>query len=122
MNLLFTRRSETIWQTPDREPPRQKRAEMFAVVVKSLGNKREQVGQVLRRIRSPLWRGGGRVHGPQPSDWSYKMPKKMRRGALRSALSERFREGNIIIIDDFKIDNPKTKDFISVLTTLGFAG
>jgi large subunit ribosomal protein L4 len=71
-------------------------------------------------IRSPLWRGGGRVHGPQPKDWSYKMPKKMRRGAMRSALSERLREGNIIIIDDFKIDNPKTKDFISVMADLGF--
>jgi large subunit ribosomal protein L4 len=72
--------------------------------------------------RSPLWRGGGRVHGPQPRDWSYKMPKKMRRGALRSALSERLREGNIVIIEDFSIDNPRTKDFVSVLTTLGFAG
>lgn len=73
-------------------------------------------------IRSPLWRGGGRVHGPQPRDWSYKMPKKMRRGALRSALSERLREGNIVIIDDFKIENPRTKDFVNVMTTLGFAG
>lgn len=72
--------------------------------------------------RSPLWRGGGRVHGPQPRDWSYKMPKKMRRGALRSALSERLREGNLIVIEDFSIDNPKTKDFVSVLTNLGFAG
>jgi large subunit ribosomal protein L4 len=72
--------------------------------------------------RSPLWRGGGRVHGPQPRDWSYKMPKKMRRGALRSALSERLREGNIVIIDDFAIDNPKTQSFVSVMTTLGFAG
>lgn len=71
-------------------------------------------------IRSPLWRGGGRVHGPQPKDWSYKMPKKMRRGAMRSALSERLREGNIIIIDDFKIDNAKTKDFIKVMADLGF--
>ena len=71
-------------------------------------------------IRSPLWRGGGKTHGPQPKDWSYKMPKKMRRGALRSALSERLREGNIIIIDDFKIDKPKTKEFISVMADLGF--
>ena len=71
--------------------------------------------------RSPLWRGGGRVHGPQPRDWSYKMPKKMRRGALRSALSERLREGNLIIIEDFSIENPRTKDFVNVMTTLGFA-
>jgi len=72
-------------------------------------------------IRSPLWKGGGNVHGPQPRDWSYKMPKKMRRGALRSALSERLREGNLIIIDDFSFDNPKTKGFLSVLAELGFS-
>ncbi|MBA2494314.1 MAG: 50S ribosomal protein L4 [Acidobacteria bacterium] len=72
-------------------------------------------------IRSPLWKGGGTVHGPQPRDWSYKMPKKMRRGALRSALSERLREGNLIIIDEFIIDNPKTKGFINILSTLELA-
>lgn len=72
--------------------------------------------------RSPLWRGGGRVHGPQPRDWSYKMPKKMRRGALRSALSERLREGNLIVIDDFTIKGVKTKEFVKVMTTLGLAG
>ncbi len=70
-------------------------------------------------IRSPLWRGGGRTHGPQPKDWSYKMPKKMRRGALRSALSERMREGNIIVIDDIVISSPKTKEFVGVLDSLG---
>ncbi len=71
-------------------------------------------------LRSPLWKGGGNVHGPQTRDWSYKMPKKMRRGALRSALSERLREGNLIVIEDFNVPNPKTKDFINVMTTLGF--
>lgn len=70
-------------------------------------------------LRSPLWKGGGNVHGPQPRDWSYQMPKKMRRGALRSALSERLREGNLMIIDEFGIENPKTKEFIGVLNTLG---
>jgi len=50
-------------------------------------------------LRSPLWKGGGNVHGPQPRDWSYQMPKKMRRGALRSAISERLREGNLIIVE-----------------------
>ena len=71
-------------------------------------------------IRSPLWRGGGRVHGPVPKDWSYKMPKKMRRGALRSALSERLREGNLFIVEDMKIDGPKTKGFVDVMAKLGF--
>lgn len=70
-------------------------------------------------IRSPLWKGGGNVHGPQARDWSYNMPKKMRKGALRSALSERVREGNVVVIDDFALDQPKTKDFIKSLGTLG---
>src|SRR3954470_3902191 len=59
-------------------------------------------------VRSPLWKGGGNVHGPQPRDWSYSLPKKMRRGALRSALSERLREGNLIIFEDFTIESAKT--------------
>ena len=69
-------------------------------------------------LRSPLWKGGGNVHGPQPRDWSYQMPKKMRRGALRSALSERLREGNLIIIDEFSFAGPKTKDFLGAIQTL----
>ncbi len=72
-------------------------------------------------IRSPLWRGGGRVHGPLPKDWSYNIPKKMRRGALRSALSERLREGNLIVVDEITLDNPKTKEFVSVMKTLELA-
>src|SRR5215210_2559972 len=70
-------------------------------------------------LRSPLWKGGGNVHGPQPRDWSYQMPKKMRRGALRSALSERLREGNLIIIDGFEFKNPKTSEFLGAMGTLG---
>ena len=70
-------------------------------------------------LRSPLWKGGGNVHGPQPRDWSYQMPKKMRRGALRSALSERLREGNIIIVDGFDMKSPRTKDFLNVIDSLG---
>src|SRR5215203_1611917 len=70
-------------------------------------------------LRSPLWKGGGNVHGPQPRDWSYKMPKKMRRGALRSALSERLREGNVIVIDAFEFATPRTKDFLAAVGTLG---
>jgi large subunit ribosomal protein L4 len=70
-------------------------------------------------LRSPLWKGGGNVHGPQPRDWSYQMPKKMRRGAIRSALSERLREGNLLIIDEFGFENPKTSEFLEALSTLG---
>jgi large subunit ribosomal protein L4 len=70
-------------------------------------------------LRSPLWKGGGNVHGPQPRDWSYQMPKKMRRGALRSALSERLREGNLIVIDGFEFKGPKTSEFLGAMGTLG---
>jgi large subunit ribosomal protein L4 len=73
-------------------------------------------------IRSPLWKGGGNVHGPQPRDWSYSLPKKMRRGALRAALSERLREGNLVVIDELIFSAPKTKDFIGALKSLGFDG
>jgi large subunit ribosomal protein L4 len=73
-------------------------------------------------IRSPLWKGGGNVHGPQPRDWSYNLPKKMRRGALRSALSERVREGNVVVLDGFALDEPKTKAFVKSLGTLGLEG
>ena len=70
-------------------------------------------------LRSPLWKGGGNVHGPQPRDWSYNIPKKMRRGALRSALSERLREGNIIVVDELTFGAIRTKDFLGAMKMLG---
>src|SRR6266540_5924722 len=73
-------------------------------------------------LRSPLWKGGGNVHGPQPRDWSYSMPKKMRQGALRSALSERVREGNVVVIDGWQLEAPKTKELVSSLGKLGLEG
>ena len=72
-------------------------------------------------LRSPLWKGGGNVHGPQARDWSYQMPKKMKRGALRSALSERLREGNLIVLDSFTLKEPKTKLFVESLRTIALA-
>ena len=70
-------------------------------------------------LRSPLWKGGGNVHGPQPRDWSYRIPKKMRRGAIRSVLSERLREGGLVIVENFQLQSHKTKDFVSTLSKLG---
>src|SRR5499427_5636268 len=70
-------------------------------------------------LRSPLWKGGGNVHGPQPRDWSYTIPKKMRRGAIRSVLSERLREGGLVIVENFELSSHKTKDFSATLDTLG---
>src|SRR5215471_6964674 len=73
-------------------------------------------------IRSPLWKGGGNVHGPQPRDWSYQLPKKMKRGAICSVLSERLREGGIVVIDSFELPSHKTKDFAAALDRLGLTG
>src|ERR687884_99107 len=73
-------------------------------------------------IRSPLWKGGGNTHGPQARDWSQPIPKKMRRGALRSALSERLREGNLVVVEEFVLGQPKTKEFVGALSALGVEG
>jgi large subunit ribosomal protein L4 len=60
-------------------------------------------------IRSPLWRHGGTTHGPQPRDYSYKLPKKMQLGALRSALSAKLRDGELRVVSEFKVTEAKTK-------------
>jgi len=73
-------------------------------------------------LRSPLWKGGGNAHGPQPRDWSYNLPKKMRKRAICSAISERLREGNLIIVDEWKFEQGKTKEFISTLGSLKLGG
>ena len=69
-------------------------------------------------IRSPQWRGGGVVFGPTPRSYAYKLPKKVRRLALLSALSSKVREENIIVLDGLSFDAPKTKEFIQVLKDL----
>src|SRR6059058_2764016 len=69
-------------------------------------------------LRSPLWKGGGNVHGPQPADWSYNLPKKMRKRAMCAAISERLREGNVVIVDEWKFEQPKTREFINTLGSL----
>ena len=73
-------------------------------------------------LRSPLWKGGGNVHGPQPRDWSYNLPKKMRKRAMCSAISARLREGNLIIVNEWKFDHPKTKEFINTMGNLKLTG
>jgi large subunit ribosomal protein L4 len=70
-------------------------------------------------IRSPQWRGGGIAHGPKPRDYSQRTPKKMVRLALRSALSDRARGSKIIVVDEWGIDEPKTKRAVELLTALG---
>jgi len=72
-------------------------------------------------IRSPLWRGGGTVFGPKPRDYSYSVPKKVRREALKSAIRLRLRDGGLRIVDSLDLDEPKTKKAIEVLKALGLA-
>src|SRR3954464_12979174 len=67
---------------------------------------------------SPLWRGGGVVFGPKPRDFSKKVTKKTKQLALRKALSERVNAGDIIVVDEIKLDSPKTKGFLGVLNAL----
>ena len=69
-------------------------------------------------IRAPQWRGGGIVFGPTPRSYSYKMPKKMRRLALRSALSYKVQESALTVVDAFQFDAPKTKEFKTALSNL----
>ena len=69
-------------------------------------------------IRSPQWRGGGVVFGPTPRSYSYKLPKKVRRLALKSALSAKVLEQNFVVLDVLNLDAPKTKDFAAILKAL----
>ncbi len=70
--------------------------------------------------KSPLWRGGGVIFGPKPRDYSYKLPKKVRRLALRMALSARFGEGNVVVLDAFDMPEIKTKEFVRVMDNFDF--
>src|SRR5579884_1245321 len=69
-------------------------------------------------IRSPLWRHGGTVHGPQPRSYAYHLPRKMQLGALRSALSAKLRDGELRIVNEFAISEPKTKLMRKALNAL----
>ena len=69
--------------------------------------------------RSPLWRGGGTVFGPQPHQYEYKLPKKIKRLARRSILSEKLRNKEIIVLNELSIDEPKTKKTKDLLSKLG---
>lgn len=69
-------------------------------------------------IRSPLWRHGGTVHGPQPRDYSYKLPKKMAAGALRSALTAKLRDGDLKVVSEFSFPDHKTRSVRTALAAL----
>ena len=81
---------------------------------KQKGTGRARMGSV----RSPIWRHGGTVHGPQPRDYSYKLPRKMVLGALRSALSAKVRDGELKVVQAFNFADHKTKNAMGVLGKL----
>jgi large subunit ribosomal protein L4 len=71
---------------------------------------------------APIFVGGGVAHGPRPRSYRKKMPRKMRRAALRSALSVKAAESQIILLDDLRLEQPKTRDFMSFLDALDVSG
>ncbi len=73
-------------------------------------------------FRSPLWRGGGVVFGPKPRDFGKKVGRKTRQLALRKALTERLKSGDVLVLDELKLASPKTRDFIEVLNQLELNG
>lgn len=73
-------------------------------------------------IRAPQWRGGGIALGPKPRKYDQKTPKKMKRLALRSALSDRAAEDKVIVVSDWGFDTPKTQDAVAALNSLGVVG
>ena len=81
---------------------------------KQKGTGRARVGS----IRSPIWRGGGTVHGPQPRSYEYQFPKKKLMGALRSAISAKIQEGKLTLVDTFELAEGKTKLYRQALTKL----
>jgi len=70
-------------------------------------------------IKSPIFRGGGRIFGPRPKDYSQKLNKNVKRLARKSALSIKSKEKAILVVEDFNFEAPKTKDFVAVLRSLG---
>ncbi len=82
------------------------------------GTGRARIGSV----RSPLWRHGGTVHGPQPRDYSYRFPRRKLRGAMCSALSAKLSENLLTVVDSFGLETCKTKDLRKILDGLAGAG
>jgi len=81
---------------------------------KQKGTGRARIGS----IRSPLWRHGGTVHGPQPRSYGYAFPRKKLLGALRSALASKFADGKLVVVNAFDVKEPKTKVFREALDKL----
>jgi len=81
------------------------------------GTGRARVGS----SRNPLWRAGGTVFGPKPRDYGYRLPRKVVRGALRSALTQKFKDDEVLVVDQLAIDEPKTRFAVELLERLNVA-
>lgn len=73
-------------------------------------------------IRSPLWRGGGTVFGPQPRDYYRTLPKALRIRALKEAISAKYSGGEIVVVESIEIQKPKTKEMLKIIDSLGLTG
>src|SRR2546428_9610577 len=82
------------------------------------GTGRARVGS----IRNPLWRHGGTVFGPQPRSYDYKLPKKVERGALRAALAQKLKDGDVVVVEALTAAEVKTKAAVELLKTLTVTG
>ena len=109
-NYLANRRAGTA-HARDRSEVTGSTAKLF----RQKGTGRARVGSA----KAPGRYGGGTVFGPQTRDFSYRMPRKARRRALMSALSDRASEGNVLVIDDIEMETPKTKTIVSLLGEMG---
>jgi large subunit ribosomal protein L4 len=121
--------ADLVWESVVRENAAQRRgthATKNRALVSGSGKKpwrqkgtgRARVGE----IRNPLWRKGGTVFGPQPRSYEYKLPKKVELGALRAALSQKLRDGAVIVVDALVADAIKTKAAVELLKRLGVEG
>ena len=82
------------------------------------GTGRARVGEA----RNPLWRAGGTVFGPQPRSYAYPMPKRMIRGALRAALTQKFHDAEVLVVESLALDEPKTREAAGLLDRLEVTG
>ena len=81
------------------------------------GTGRARVGE----SRNPLWRSGGAVFGPQPRDYAYRLPRKVIRGALRAALTQKFKDGDVLVVEQLGVDEPRTRLAVELLRRLDVA-
>jgi large subunit ribosomal protein L4 len=107
-----------IWQIRDKEPTKL-RKELRLLEVLERSKKQKGTGTARAgSIKSPVFRGGGRIFGPRPRNYGFKLNKTLKRIARRSALSLQAKDQNIMVVENFNFEAPKTKDFINVLKAL----